>query len=194
MLDCLLPGIFGPSVTFRASNAAVGLSEDLRRNRSFPLDADGALGGPAGRTTADLVRNVLIGLIIVVGYLVASAFRRASSRRSHVSALVAAFGFALSWIFAFVALVVRGAETAEHQVAAAVSAGLRGAWSSSRSRACRAGCSRSPKPRQSSDSEQRRAPSRSSAVCRGVRGALGWIVGIVALFVPLSVSRYRRMS
>src|SRR5205814_9933700 len=72
-VDYLLPGIFVQSVTFRASNTAVGLSEDLRRGvidrfRSMPMARSAVL---LGRTTADFVRNVLIiGLSIVVGYLV----------------------------------------------------------------------------------------------------------------------------
>src|SRR5439155_26038199 len=61
-VDYLLPGIFVQSVTFRASNTAVGLSEDLRRGvidrfRSMPMARSAVL---LGRTIADLVRNVLI--------------------------------------------------------------------------------------------------------------------------------------
>jgi ABC-2 type transport system permease protein/oleandomycin transport system permease protein len=77
-VDYLLPGIFVQSVTFRASNTAVGLSEDLRRGVidrfcSMPMARSAVL---LGRTTADLVRNVLItGLMIVVGYLVGFRFQ-----------------------------------------------------------------------------------------------------------------------
>src|SRR5206468_3237688 len=115
-VDYLLPGIFVQSVTFRASNTAVGLSEDLRRGvidrfRSMPMARSAVL---LGRTTADLVRNVLIiGLMVVVGYLVGFSFQAGVLPALGCVALVAAFGFALSWIFAFVSLVVRGAETAQ---------------------------------------------------------------------------------
>src|SRR5215831_9393722 len=59
-VDFLLPGIFVQSVTFRASQTAVGLSEDLERGvvdrfRSMPMARSAVL---AGRTTADLVRNI----------------------------------------------------------------------------------------------------------------------------------------
>jgi ABC-type uncharacterized transport system ATPase subunit len=76
-VDYLLPGIFVQSVTFRASNTAVGLCEDLTRGvidrfRSMPMARSAVL---LGRTTTDLVRNVLItGLTIVVGYLVGFRF------------------------------------------------------------------------------------------------------------------------
>src|SRR4029453_1460123 len=107
----LLPGIFVQSVTFRASNTAVGLAEDLRRGvidrfRSMPMGSSAVL---LGRTTADLVRNVLImGLRIVVGSLVGFRFQAGVIPALGCVALVAAFGFALSWIFAFVSLVVKG--------------------------------------------------------------------------------------
>jgi hypothetical protein len=64
--------------------------------------------------SARLVRNVLIiGLMIVVGYLVGFRFQAGVIPALACVALVAAFGFALGWIFAFVSLVVRGAETAQ---------------------------------------------------------------------------------
>src|SRR4029077_20879496 len=57
-VNYLLPGIFVQSVTFRASQTAVGLSEDLRlgvidRFRSMPMARSAVL---VGRTSADLVR------------------------------------------------------------------------------------------------------------------------------------------
>ena len=68
----------------------------------------------AGRTVADLVRNILIiGLMIAVGYLVGFRFLGGAAGALGCIAVVAAFGFALSWIFAFVALTVRGAEAAQ---------------------------------------------------------------------------------
>src|SRR6202043_3997244 len=76
-VDYLLPGIFVQSVTFRASNTAVGLSEDLRRGvidrfRSMPMARSAVL---VGRPTADLLLNILIiGLMIGVGYLVGFSF------------------------------------------------------------------------------------------------------------------------
>ena len=103
-------------MTFRATQTAVGLSQDLERGvvdrfRSMPMARSAVL---VGRTLADLVRNILIiGLMIVVGYIVGFRFTGASAARWRAIALVAAFGLALSWIFAFVALTVRGAEAAQ---------------------------------------------------------------------------------
>ena len=70
-IDFLLPGIFVQSVAFRATQTAVGLSEDLERGvidrfRSMPMARSAVL---IGRTTADLVRNVLIIGLMTAGRL-----------------------------------------------------------------------------------------------------------------------------
>src|SRR5438445_2935581 len=98
-VDFLLPGIFVQSVAFRATQTAIGLAEDLERGvvdrfRSMPMARSAVL---LGRTLADLVRNVLmIGLMIVVGYLVGFRFHagplEALGSIPVVSALVSAFG------------------------------------------------------------------------------------------------------
>src|SRR5260370_36580543 len=66
------------------------------------------------RTVAVLARNVLvIFLMIAVGYLVGFRFHGGVARAVGCIAVVAAFGLALSWVFALVALTVRGAGTAQ---------------------------------------------------------------------------------
>ena len=114
-IDFLLPGIFVQSVAFRATQTAVGLSEDLERGvidrfRSMPMARSAVL---IGRTVADLVRNILI-----IGLMTGRLRDRLPLPGGLLNALacvavVSAFGFALSWIFAFVALTVRGAEAAQ---------------------------------------------------------------------------------
>jgi ABC transporter DrrB family efflux protein len=197
-VDYLLPGIFVQSVTFRASNTAVGLSEDLRRGvidrfRSMPMARSAVL---LGRTTADLVRNVLIiGLMVAVGYLVGFRFQAGVLPALACVALVAAFGFALSWIFAFVSLVVRGAETAQTAgfvllfplvFASSVFVPVSSLpnWLEPIAKA-------SPV---TLTADAARTLALTGGVPHSLGGALAWIVGIVALFVPLSVWRYRRMS
>src|SRR4051812_592741 len=115
-VDFLLPGILVQSVTFRATQTAIGLAEDLERGvidrfRSMPMARSAVL---LGRTLADLVRNVLIiALMIGVGYVVGFRFHGGVPQALACVAVVAAFGFALSWVFAFVALTVGGAEAAQ---------------------------------------------------------------------------------
>src|SRR5438876_9019111 len=115
-VDFLLPGIFVQSVAFRATQTAIGLAEDLERGvvdrfGSMPMARSAVL---LGRTVADLVRNVLIiGLMIIVGYLVGFRFHAGVANALAAVGLVASFGFALSWIFAFLGLTVRSAEAAQ---------------------------------------------------------------------------------
>jgi ABC transporter DrrB family efflux protein len=197
-VDYLLPGILVQSVTFRASNTAVGLSEDLRRGvidrfRSMPMARSAVL---LGRTTADLVRNILIiGLMVGVGYLVGFRFQAGVLSALACVALVAAFGFALSWIFAFVSLVVRGAETAQtagfvllfplvFASSVFVPVSSMPSWLQPIAKA-------SPV---TLTADAARTFALTGGVPDSLGGSLAWIVGIVAVFVPLSVWRYRRMS
>ena len=65
-VDYLMPGIFVQTVTFGAVSTAVGLSEDLHKGlierfRALPMARSAVL---AGRTTADLVRNVFVVMLI----------------------------------------------------------------------------------------------------------------------------------
>ena len=116
-------------------------------------------------------------------------------KRSRASRVVAAFGLALSWIFAFVALTVRGAEAAQ-------SAGLRGDLPARlRELGLRAGREHARLAADVREGEPRHADRERRAHLRargGVPGSLGgaaaWIIGLLAIFVPLCVWRYRRMS
>ena len=72
-VDYLIPGIYVQTVTFGAVSTAVGLSEDLHKGlierfRALPMARSAVL---AGRTTADLVRNVFVVILItIVGFAV----------------------------------------------------------------------------------------------------------------------------
>jgi len=196
--DFLLPGILIQSTAFRATQTAIGLSEDMKRGvidrfRSMPMARSAVL---LGRTTADLVRNVLIiGLMIGVGYLVGFSFQAGVIPALACVALVAAFGFALSWIFAFVSLVVQGAETAQ-------TAGFVLLFPLVFASSVFVPISSMPDWLQpiaeASPVTLTANAARTFALTGGVpsslAGSLAWIVGILAVFVPLSVWRYRRMS
>ena len=196
-IDFLLPGVFVQSVAFRATQTAVGLSEDLERGvvdrfRSMPMTRSAVL---IGRTVADLVRNVLIiGLMIVVGYLIGFRFHAGVAQALASVAIVSAFGFALSWIFAFVALTVRGAEAAQ-------SAGFVVIFPLVFASSVFVPVSSMPDWLQAfakvSPVTLTANAARSFALVPGVPslgGALAWIAGLLAVFIPLCVWRYRRMS
>src|SRR5215475_10724299 len=196
-VDFLLPGIFVQSVTFRASQTAVGLSEDLERGvvdrfRSMPMARSAVL---AGRTTADLVRNILIiGLMIAVGYAVGFRFRGGAAGAAGCIAVVAAFGLALSWVFAFVALTVRGAEAAQ-------TAGFVVIFPLVFASSVFVPVSTMPDWLQAfakiSPVTVTADAARSFALFgtpASLGAAVAWIGGLLAVFVPLSVWRYRQMS
>jgi ABC transporter DrrB family efflux protein len=197
-VDFLLPGIFVQSVAFRATQTAVGLSEDLERGvvdrfRSMPMARSAVL---LGRTVADLVRNVLIiGLMIVVGYAIGFRFHAGLLDALACVAVVSAFGFALSWIFAFVALTVRGAEAAQ-------SAGFVVIFPLVFASSVFVPVASMPGWLQAfakvSPITLTADTARSYALVGGVPSSLGgtaaWIGGLLALFIPLCVWRYRRMS
>jgi ABC-2 type transport system ATP-binding protein len=196
-VDFLLPGIFVQSVTFRASQTAIGLSEDLERGvvdrfRSMPMARSAVL---LGRTVADLVRNVLIiGLMIVVGYVVGFRFHGGVSGALASIAVVAAFGFALSWIFAFLGLTVRGAEAAQ-------SAGFVVTFPLVFASSVFVPVSTMPHWLQAfakASPVTLTADAARSYALTGAPASLGaaaaWIGGVLFLFIPLCVWRYRRMS
>jgi|HubBroStandDraft_4_1064222.scaffolds.fasta_scaffold12680_2 ABC transporter DrrB family efflux protein len=196
-VDFLLPGIFVQSVTFGASQTAVGLSEDLTRGvvdrfRSIPMARSAVL---AGRTVADLVRNIaIIFLMIAVGYLVGFRFTGGAAGAVACIAVVAAFGFALSWIFAFVALTVRGAEAAQ-------SAGFVVIFPLVFASSVFVPVASMPHWLQAFakiNPVTVTANAARSFALFGTPASLGaaaaWIGGLLAVFIPLSVWRYRRIS
>jgi ABC transporter DrrB family efflux protein len=197
-IDYLLPGILVQSVTFRASMTAVGLTDDLKlgvidRFRSMPMARSAVL---VGRTAADLVRNVLIVvLMIVVGYIVGFGFEAGVAQALGCIALVSAFGLALSWIFAFVALTVRSAEAAQSAgfvvLFPLVFASSVFVPVSSMPNWLEAFAKVSPVTLTAN-------AARSLALVPGtpssLAGAIAWIAGLLAVFIPLSVWRYRRMT
>jgi ABC transporter DrrB family efflux protein len=197
-IDYLLPGILVQSVTFRASQTAIGLSDDLKlgvidRFRSMPMARSAVL---VGRTTADFVRNVLIiVLMIVVGYIVGFGFQAGVAQALGCIALVSAFGLALSWIFAFVALTVRSAEAAQ-------SAGFVVLFPLVFASSVFVPVSSMPSWLQAfakvSPVTLTANAARSLALVPGtpssLAGAIASIAGLLAVFIPLSVWRYRRMT
>jgi ABC transporter DrrB family efflux protein len=197
-IDYLLPGILIQSVTFRASMTAIGLSDDLKlgvidRFRSMPMARSAVL---IGRTTADLVRNVLIILLmIIVGYIIGFRFQAGVAQALVCIALVSAFGLALSWIFAFVAFTVRSAEAAQSAgfviLFPLVFASSVFVPVSSMPSWLQAFAKASPVTLTAN-------AARSLALHPGtpssLGGAIAWIAGVLAVFIPLSVWRYRRMT
>jgi ABC transporter DrrB family efflux protein len=115
-VNYLMPGIFVQTVAFGAVSTSIGLAEDLQKGlierfRALPMARAAVL---TGRTTADLVRNVFVVVIItVVGLLV--GFRPTTGVVAYIAALllILLFAYALSWGFAVVGLSAPNSETAQ---------------------------------------------------------------------------------
>ncbi len=118
-VNFLMPGVYVQTVTFGAVATAVGLSEDLHKGlierfRALPMSRWAVL---AGRTTADLVRNVfVVVLITVVGFAV--GFRIGTNFGLFLcgALLVLLFSYTLCWGFATVGLSAPNAEAAQTMV------------------------------------------------------------------------------
>ncbi len=115
-VNYLIAGVYVQTVMFGAIATSVGLAEDLHqglieRFRALPMARSAVL---AGRTTADLVRNIgVLILITAVGYLV--GFRVETNVGEFIAAivLILLFAYALSWGFAIIGLSVPNSETAQ---------------------------------------------------------------------------------
>src|SRR2546421_11749042 len=108
-VDYLMPGIFVQTVVFGSLAAAIGLATDLKsglleRFRSLPMARSAVL---AGRTLADLVRNVfVVALMAGVGFGVGFHFHGGVPSLLLGLLLVLLFGYVMSWVFATVGLAV----------------------------------------------------------------------------------------
>ena len=115
-VNYLLPGIFVQTAIFGSTQTGIGLAEDMKsglldRFRSLPMSRSGVL---AGRTTADLVRNfVVVMLMIAVGYRVGFYFDNGIVPALAAIALSVAIGFAFSWVSATIGLAIRDVESVQ---------------------------------------------------------------------------------
>jgi ABC-2 type transport system permease protein/oleandomycin transport system permease protein len=115
-VDYLMPGIFLQTVVFGSLATAVGLATDLKsglmeRFHALPMWTPAVL---AGRTIADLTRNVFVViLMMVVGFLVGWRIHTNALGVLAGTGLLLLFGYAMSWIFATVGLWVKDPETAQ---------------------------------------------------------------------------------
>jgi ABC transporter DrrB family efflux protein len=197
-VDFLLPGIFIQAAAFRSTQTAVGLVEDLNRGvidrfRSMPIARSAVL---IGRTAADLVRNVFVTLLMAaVGYLIGFRFRAGPLDAAGAILVVVAFGLALSWIFSLVGLTVRGAEAAQ-------SAGFVAIFPLVFASSVFVPVKTMPPGLEQFASvspvtvtvDAVRALSIGGEVTEPLLQSMAWIAVILAVFVPLCVWRYRRMS
>jgi ABC transporter DrrB family efflux protein len=111
--EFLLPGIFAQTVVFGSTITGASIADDLQKGlidrfRSLPMARSAVL---IGRTLADLGLNVITIVVmaltgLAVGWRIHSSIAEAAAG----FVLLLLFAFAISWVMAFVGLLVRTPE------------------------------------------------------------------------------------
>jgi ABC-2 type transport system permease protein len=197
-VDFLMAGVWVQSVTFGALNTGVGLAEDLQaglieRFRSLPMARSAVL---VGRTTADLVRNVFVVIVMtVVGFLVGFDYHTSFLALIAAMLLVLFFSYALSWLSALLGLMAPNAETAQAAffpiVAVLVFASAAFVPVSTMPGWLQAFASHQPV---TAVINAVRVLTIGGPTAGKVVSAVLWILAIIAVFAPLSIRRYRKVT
>jgi ABC-2 type transport system permease protein len=111
--EFLMAGIFTQTVIFGATITGSGLAQDIQRGiidrfRSLPMSRSAVL---VGRTTSDLVNNVIVIVVMsITGLLVGWRIHSSVLEALAGFGLLLLFAYALSWPMAVVGLSVRSPE------------------------------------------------------------------------------------
>ena len=197
-VNYLMPGILVMTATFGALVTGVGLSEDLSKGivdrlRSLPIARSAVL---TGRTLSDLMRNLgTVTLMLGVGLLIGFRPTEPAARVVAAILLLLAFAYVFSWISATVALLVRDPETAQGVgfvwVFPLVFASSAFVPTDTMPPAIRAFASVNPI---TLCVDAVRALTIGGHAAGPVLGTLAWLVGLLLVFVPFAVSRYRALE
>jgi ABC transporter DrrB family efflux protein len=197
-VDFLMPGIITQSISFGGFVTAVGLSEDLRKGlidrfRSLPMSRAAVL---AGRTLSDVATNALsLVLLVAVGMIAGFDFKTGPLEVVGGFALMLLFGYAFSWFFAWIGLLVSSPEAAN-------SVGFIAIFPLTFASSAFVPTESMPKALQAfADvnpftivTNAMRALWVDAPAGNAIWGAFAWTLGLIAVFAPLAVSRYRRVS
>ena len=204
-VNFMMAGIFVQTMAFGAIGTAIGLSEDLskgliERFRSLPMARSAVL---AGRTTADLVRNVFVLLLMTgVGYGVGFRIGNGIPKFLLAALILLLFSYSLAWVFALVGLSAPNPETAQVMafpilfpltfasgafVPVATMPTVLRAFARNQPVSAVVDASRALMVRLPP------ALQRQSTTTLTLK-ALAWIAGILLVFVVLSVRKYRKVA
>ena len=197
-VDFLIPGIVAQNIAFGGFVTALGLAEDLTKGlidrfRSLPTARSSVL---AGRTTADLVTNTIsIVVLLTTGLIIGFSFHANVAEILAGVALLLLFGYAFSWIFALLGLSVSSPEAA-NGIGFTLIFPLTFISSAfvpvdSMPSALQAFAEINPF---TVVVDAMRALWLGAPAGNSVWGAVAWSVGLVAIFAPLAVRKYRRTA
>ena len=114
-IDFFLPGIVIQMIAFTGYATSLGISDDLRKGlidrfRSLPIARSAVI---AGRTFSDIAMNVIaLVTMTVVGFIVGFGFHSSGAEIVAGFGLVLLFGYAMSWVYAFIGLISSTPESA----------------------------------------------------------------------------------
>ncbi|MEA2270063.1 MAG: type transport system permease protein [Solirubrobacteraceae bacterium] len=198
-VDFLMPGIIVQSIAFGGFVTALGLSEDVQKGlidrfRSLPMSRAAVL---TGRTFSDVVLNCLsLVVLLAVGFLAGFNFVDASIGEILAGiVLLLLLGYAFSWIFALVGLFSSTPETAN-------SIGFTAIFPLTFASSVFVPVESMPDGlRQFAEAnpfttvaDAVRALWLGTPANSDVWMAFVWCLGLIAIFAPLAVARYRRVA
>jgi ABC-2 type transport system permease protein/oleandomycin transport system permease protein len=195
-IDFLIPGILVQTMSFGGFVTALGLAEDLKKGlvdrfRSLPMARSAVL---AGRTLADIATNAIsITVMLVVGVIVGFGFNAPFLHIVGGILLLLLFGYAFSWVFAFIGLTSSSPEAAQ-SLGFIIIFPLTFVSSAfvppdSMPAALQAFAEVNPF---TITVDAMRALFLGAPAGNSVWGAVAWSLGIAAFFAVLSVAKYKR--
>jgi ABC-2 type transport system permease protein/oleandomycin transport system permease protein len=193
--DFLIPGIVVQSIAFGGFVTAIGLTDDLNKGlidrfRSLPMSRWAVL---AGRTLADVATNALqLVVLVVVGLIVGFSFGASVLEVLAGFGLMLLFGYAFSWLFALIGLLVSSPEAAQ-------SAGFIFLFPLTFASSAFVPVESMPSWLETFAEinpftvvvDALRALWLGTPAGNSVWGAFAWTFGLLLVFAPLAVSRYR---
>ena len=198
-VDFLIPGIIVQNIAFGGFVTALGLNEDLHKGlidrfRSLPMARPAVL---AGRTLADVVTNTLSVLVLLVtGLIIGFDFNASVGEIVLGFAILLLFGYAFSWVFALLGLLVSSPESAN-------SLGFIAVFPLTFISSAFVPVESMPAPLEwfaenlnpfTIVVDAMRALWLGAPAGNAVWGAVVWSLAILAVFAPLAVQRYRKAA
>ncbi len=197
-INYLLPGIMTQMIMFGGLQTGIGLARDMSsgiidRFRSLPMSRAAVL---TGRTLSDTIRNIFVSCIMLtVGTLLGFRFHNGFLNGIGMVAVIVLFGFAFSWVAAFLGLMAKDEETAQLASFAII-------FPLVFASAAFVTVQTMPHWLQKFASNQpitfATNSARSLALGLPSNGAIWklllWVAGILIIFIPLSVWRYKRAT
>lgn len=206
--EFLIPGIFAQTVIFGSTLTGAGLADDMQKGiidrfRSLPMSRSAVL---VGRTGSDVLNNVIVITVMsVTGLVVGWRIRTSVLEAAAGFLLLLLFAYAISWIMAWVGLLVPSPEVVNNASFIVIfpltfvantfvptndfPSGLKvvANWNpvSSVTQAARD---------LFGNSNPRLPVPDAWSLQHPVVYTLGWVVLLLAVFVPLSVRQYQRAT